>query len=469
MARIVKPKIQYKKNKKAPKAPIGATLAAIGLGRQLLGAGIDYFRGRRQRKRGEEQRDRAQAAMDAFDRSKLQSQLESKRTVSKAAQQLADQPIDQGYIERMEDSRLASQAGAMRNLSRDPRRALAGITRLQGQVRQQELGLLGEQQKAKTRAMENLAREQQSVQRDQERVDIINEQRRLNLADRELAGIKGEMAAGEQNIFAGQEGQGAALAGAVDSLANFGTAAASGQLFGSGNNPISLDPIPSPINPDTGLIDVPSPSMELIRPEGMEEGGSINKDGGVTPGKFDHDSNPIDMVQDGEKIGEATGGELILPPDDVEEIRMALKSDDKDAAFKLMEDLVAKYDSNVIGDDDSEAQEGGKVQQPTVPPLNQDRAQEIVKVMKGNADQVRNVGELPFDEDPTNPAGLVKYVGDKLSFDIDSTNKAEIDFIKNYRDFLIKEKGRVDAPEMKGGGYLAKVKARMGAYMKSKY
>ena len=99
-----------------------------------------------------------------------------------------------------------------------------------------------------------------------------------------------------------------------------------------------------------------------------------------------------------------------------------------------MKDLVAKYDDNVIGDDDdSEAQEGAKVQQPTVPPLNQDRAQEITKVMKSNADQVRNVGALPFDEDPTNPAGLVKYVGDKLSFDIDSTSKAEIEFIKNYR------------------------------------
>ena len=168
---------------------------------------------------------------------------------------------------------------------------------------------------------------------------------------------------------------------------------------------------------------------------------------------------------------EATGGELILPPDDVKEIRMALDKGDKESAFELMERLVAKYDSNVIGDDDdSEAQEGAKVQQPTVPPLNQDRAQEITRVMKSNADQVRNVGELPFDEDPTNPAGLVKYVGDKLSFDIDSTNKAEIEFIKNYRDFLIQEKGRADAPkkEMMGGGYLAKVKARMGSYIKSK-
>jgi hypothetical protein len=255
--------------------------------------------------------------------------------------------------------------------------------------------------------MKNLAAEQKAVG-----------QKKADIAGQELAGIRSEKAAGQQNIFGGLED----VASGIGAMAK-----------------------------DGAKID--------------------SEDGGVTPGEFDHDSNPIDMVQDGEKIGEATGGELILPPDDVDNIREALKSEDKDVAFDLMKDLVAKYDENVIGDDDSEAQEGGKVKKPTVPPLNQDKAQEIVRVMKGNADQVRNVGELPFDEDPTNPAGLVKYIGDKLSFDIDSTSKAEIDFIKNYREHLIKDKGRADAPQSKmmGGGYLSKVKARVGAYMKSKY
>jgi hypothetical protein len=405
MARRVKPKIQYKKNKKVPKA--------------FLGSIVRYFGGRKQRKMGEEQLERGQQAMDAFDRSRL----ESRRTASKAARKMADSPIDQGYVERLEDSQLASQATAMRNLSRDPRAALAGTMGLQRQARQQELNLLGTQQDAKTKAMENLARQQESAQRDVET-------QRLKVAGDELAGIKGEIAAGQQNIFGGIEQQYAAGAEAADYLQ-----------------------------------DTAKDVIDTV----LEKGGKIDKDGGVTPGKFDHNTNPIDMVQDGEKIGEATGGELILPPKDVEEIRDALKDGDKNAAFELMEDLVAKYDKNVIGDDDdSEAQEGAKVQQPTVPPLDGDRANEITRVMKNNADQVRNVGELPFDEDPTNPAGLVKYVGDKLSFDIDSTSKAEIEFIKNYRDFLVKEKGRADAPKMMGGGYLDKLKARVGAYMKSK-
>lgn len=42
--------------------------------------------------------------------------------------------------------------------------------------------------------------------------------------------------------------------------------------------------------------------------------GQIGKHGMVTPGEFSHESNPIDLVKDGQKVGEATGGEVILNP-----------------------------------------------------------------------------------------------------------------------------------------------------------
>jgi hypothetical protein len=43
---------------------------------------------------------------------------------------------------------------------------------------------------------------------------------------------------------------------------------------------------------------------------------SFLKDGGmVTGGKFSHKTNPIDIVQKGKKIGEMTGGEVILNPE----------------------------------------------------------------------------------------------------------------------------------------------------------
>ena len=34
----------------------------------------------------------------------------------------------------------------------------------------------------------------------------------------------------------------------------------------------------------------------------------------MTNGKFDHKTNPIHMIQNGKKVGEATGGEAILNP-----------------------------------------------------------------------------------------------------------------------------------------------------------
>ena len=419
MARRVKPKIKYNKKKKTPKAVVGAATAALGLGKSIFGA---------------VQARRARKAERDFDKSRLE------RGVSSATQKLADQPIDQSYINQLQQQQAADRASAMGALAKDPRNVLAGVQSLETQAAKQRTGLLGMQQQAKTRAMENLAREQQMA-----------ETQRLGVAEAELKGIQAEKAAGTQNIFGGIE----------DIASGIGQMSPSGGTGGGTGGAPKLD----------GTLFGSRGYQGLNPNKYSEEGAKISKDGGVTPGEFDHSTNKIDMVQDGKKIGEATGGELILPPDDVQEIRMALDKGDKESAFELMERLVAKYDSNVIGDDDdSEAQEGAKMQDPTVPPLDSDRANEITRVMKSNADQVRNVGELPFDEDPTNPAGLVKYVGDKLSFDIDSTNKAEIEFIKNYRDFLIQEKGRADAPkkEMMGGGYLAKVKARMGSYIKSK-
>ena len=35
----------------------------------------------------------------------------------------------------------------------------------------------------------------------------------------------------------------------------------------------------------------------------------------MTDGAFNHNTNPIDLVQDGQKVGEATGGEYILNPE----------------------------------------------------------------------------------------------------------------------------------------------------------
>lgn len=42
---------------------------------------------------------------------------------------------------------------------------------------------------------------------------------------------------------------------------------------------------------------------------------SLEKGGMITDGKFSHKSNPIDIIQAGRKVGEMTGGEVILNPE----------------------------------------------------------------------------------------------------------------------------------------------------------
>jgi len=64
----------------------------------------------------------------------------------------------------------------------------------------------------------------------------------------------------------------------------------------------------------------------------------------VTPGKFSHEENPIDVVQDGEKIGEMTGGEAIMPPDDVAEFEQLILEKDKNGVFNKLKSLFAEWD-----------------------------------------------------------------------------------------------------------------------------
>lgn len=70
------------------------------------------------------------------------------------------------------------------------------------------------------------------------------------------------------------------------------------------------------LTPRTSKIaNVLAPMEEFNLTERLFRLPSEMKDGGmVTGGKFDHKTNPIDIVQKGRKIGEMTGGEVILNP-----------------------------------------------------------------------------------------------------------------------------------------------------------
>jgi hypothetical protein len=64
----------------------------------------------------------------------------------------------------------------------------------------------------------------------------------------------------------------------------------------------------------------PSGTVLLDEVDVMEDGG-VQEPVDKTPGEFSHDDNPIDIVQEGAKIGEMTGGEYIFNPKQAEEMR----------------------------------------------------------------------------------------------------------------------------------------------------
>lgn len=62
---------------------------------------------------------------------------------------------------------------------------------------------------------------------------------------------------------------------------------------------------------------------------------SFRNGGMMTQGAFNHDTNPIDLVQNGQKVGEATGGEYILNPEQAASI--AKQSSYAKKLFKMFE------------------------------------------------------------------------------------------------------------------------------------
>ena len=60
----------------------------------------------------------------------------------------------------------------------------------------------------------------------------------------------------------------------------------------------------------------------LVQGNGPVFQGSDEQGGMISPGEFSHKRNPIDMVQKGAKVGELTGGEVILNPKQEKKVAM---------------------------------------------------------------------------------------------------------------------------------------------------
>ena len=206
----------------------------------------------------------------------------------------------------------------------------------------------GQQQKAAVYGQESqqrLAAQQMLAQRE----DITQQQREARLQQQLAAGRAAKQAA-QQNIMGGL--------GAI----------AEGSLFAGGlGDTQSLESTTQPqpkvptlnkrrASKSTIMEDVPGDAFKSkyfqkgtlkiddfqTEPEYFAKKGMKVK---KTNGEFSHESNPIDIVQKGEKIGEMTGGEYIFNPTQVSKIKQLIKSKNKAGLEKYMGSLVKKFEN----------------------------------------------------------------------------------------------------------------------------
>jgi hypothetical protein len=221
--------------------------------------------------------------------------------------------------------------------SGDTRAMIGGAPNVLAQAQAAEKELVSAEAQAKHDALASLSAEQQRVY--QEKMDKWEAD--MNYA-RALIG------AGTQNAMQG----GTEI---IEGIGGMAGGMGGGMGMGAHGMNIPEQEIPKQEAP---MININIGSGSAI--EGKEEKKEeIEKKGDieVTPGEFNHDTNPIDLVQDGEKVGEVTGGEVVINPRDTKIIEELASKGDKDNLIKFISELFARFKS----DEENYAQEGGDV------------------------------------------------------------------------------------------------------------
>ena len=205
---------------------------------------------------------------------------------------------DQDIMNRQMESIKTGLAGTTEALSGAGGRALlGGIGAATQQAQRQMQGVADIQQQRQTEALGQLASAKERTR------DLQLEAQAKTLGMREarsqadIAGAQASRDAGIQNV-----------AGGLGQIASAG-------IYGS------------------DLLSKKKPETK------MEKGGVMK-----TPGEFSHKKNPIDIMKDGKKIAEATGGEYIFNPKQMSNIKKFVSSNDKNRLHSYVRSLIKKFE-----------------------------------------------------------------------------------------------------------------------------
>ena len=260
-------------------------IAALALGGQALAGGINYFSGRKQEKQGAElyEKQLKDLRSGKFNLGVSGAQTEAANLARQYGEQMARQTGERAAA--------GQQAALMAARGGDPRMAAglgSQVAASDQAIRDAQSAALG----TSISAQQNLADVKQ---------DILtqNQQMRQGMEMQEMQRGGAAAEAGRQQKFAG-------ISQVIQSPI---TGAAVKQQM-----------------PDATLGDI------FKAEEGMK-----------TPGPFSHKRNPIHMIdKNGEKVGEATGGELIFNPEQTEAIENLLEGGQAYRLMQFMRNLLSQ-------------------------------------------------------------------------------------------------------------------------------
>ena len=210
---------------------------------------------------------------------------------------------DQDIMNRQMESIRTGLAGTTEALSGAGGRALlGGIGAATQQAQRQMQGIADIQQQRQTEALGQLASAKERTRNLQleTQAQLLGMREARSQAD--IAGAQASRDAGIQNVAGGL--------GQIASAGVYGS-----EMFGK------------------------------KKPEANASGTTMEK-GGVmkTPGEFSHKKNPIDIMKDGKKIAEATGGEYIFNPKQMSNIKKFVSSNDKNRLHSYVRSLIKKFE-----------------------------------------------------------------------------------------------------------------------------
>tara|TARA_R110000824_G_scaffold141449_1_gene308010 strand:+ start:3090 stop:4142 length:1053 start_codon:yes stop_codon:yes gene_type:complete len=260
-------------------------------------------------------------------------------------------------IQRRQEAAERTRAGAMGAATR-------GGTRVDpfaaAQAGSQQEGQLAQQQAAAQRSgLQSAATERGKLRTMQETREVAG----ISQAEKERLEGRTDVMAGQRNLEASRQ----QIYGGVDAAAGM----AMGNMFGKRGAVVK-----GGLKERLKQRAIQKAQQQRGQEQGEQE---VPRDEAeVTPGEFSHEKNPIDLVKKDEegapeKIGEMTGGEAIVPPKNVKQIRHLIREKNGKGLVNLMDNLLTKWDKESEENNNKEAKRGAvhtSVHKPRLPKFN---------------------------------------------------------------------------------------------------